>query len=208
MLRQLTTQCLKDRPHTAIALSLKGQNDIVSLWHALAQLAVAGVAIRFEELWPAFRPAENQPTGKPSPSVVYIDGAGYDRPYPPKGGVAALPKPNPEPVSKPAPTPEPVLTSAPVPAPAHAPAPAPVAAAPVAVPVYASAFDQIQYQIAEAQRASQAAILDALSITLRTMESIALELGGGSSAPRCRLRQPLIPMPPPLRLPRTTMRRR
>ncbi|MBL8215386.1 MAG: SDR family NAD(P)-dependent oxidoreductase [Bryobacterales bacterium] len=183
VLRQLTTQCLKDRPHTAIALGLKGQNDIASLWHALGQMSVAGVAIRFEELWSAFRPAENQPAVKPSPSVVYIDGAGYNRPYPPKGGAAALPKPNPEPVSKPAPNPAPVPTSAPVPAPASAPAPAPVAAAPVAVPVFASAFDQIQYQIAEAQRASQAAILDALSITLRTMESIARELGGGSSAP-------------------------
>jgi polyketide-type polyunsaturated fatty acid synthase PfaA len=102
VLRQLTSQCLHGRPHVAIALSQKGQDDVSSLWHAVGQLAVAGVNVRCEQLWPAFHAVPTEAPAPRSLSTVLIDGAGYNRPYPPKAGSAALPGPNPEPAPAPA----------------------------------------------------------------------------------------------------------
>jgi acyl transferase domain-containing protein/NADP-dependent 3-hydroxy acid dehydrogenase YdfG len=159
-LRQLTAQCLREKPHAAIALSQKGRDDVSSLWHAVGQLAAAGVNVRFDAICSAFHPvSEAAPTPRSS-STVLIDGAGYNRPYPPKGGSAALPKPNPEP------------------APAGA---APASAQPPGAHS-ASAFELIQAQIADAQKASQAAILESLSITLKSLEAVAREFSGGAAA--------------------------
>jgi acyl transferase domain-containing protein/NADP-dependent 3-hydroxy acid dehydrogenase YdfG len=165
-LRQLTAQCLRKKPHAAIALSQKGQHDVTSLWHAVGQLAAAGVNVQFEKIWPAFHPVPAEAPAARSSSTVLIDGAGYNRPYPPKGGSAALPRPNPEPAPA-------VATPTPAALPPAAPAPA-------AHP--ASAFELIQAQIADAQKASQAAIIESLSITLKSLEAVARELSGGVAA--------------------------
>lgn len=170
VLRQLTSQCLHGRPHVAIALSHKGQHDVSSLWHAVGQLAVAGVNVRCEQLWPAFH---SVPTEAPAPrslSTVLIDGAGYNRPYPPKAGNAALPGPNPEPapvVAAPVPVATPAISLGP--------------SEPPAAHHSGSAFELIQAQIGEAQKASQAAILESLSITLKSLEAVASELSGGAT---------------------------
>jgi acyl transferase domain-containing protein/NADP-dependent 3-hydroxy acid dehydrogenase YdfG len=172
-LRQLTAQCLREKPHAAIALSQNGRHDVSSLWHAVGQLAAAGVKVRFEAIWSAFHPVSAEAPAARSSSTVLIDGAGYNRPYPPKGGSAALPGPNPE--------------------------PAPAVALPVALPPLApsapahstSAFELIQAQIGDAQKASQAAILESLSITLKSLEAVARELSGGA-APVLPVSSPLI----------------
>jgi len=170
VLRQLTSQCLHGRPHVAIALSQKGQHDVSSLWHAVGQLAVAGVHVRCERLWPAF---QELPTETPVPrslSTVLIDGAGYNRPYPPKPGSAALPGPNPELA--------PIVSAT---LPVAVPPAMPPQSAPPAAAYSGSAFELIQAQIGEAQRASQAAILESLSITLKSLEAVASELSGGAT---------------------------
>ena len=162
-LRQLTVQCLRDKPHAAIALSHNGRHDVSSLWHAVGQLAAAGVKVRFEAICSAFHPVSAEAPAVRSSSTVLIDGAGYNRPYPPKGGSAALPGPNPEPA--------PAVTL-PVAAPPLAPSPAAQST---------SAFELIQAQIGDAQKASQAAIIESLSITLKSLEGVARELSGGAA---------------------------
>ena len=149
ILRQLTARCLTGRPHANIALSQRGQHDVVSLWHALGQLSVAGVVLQFENLWPAFNPVSAETPARSS-SAVMIDGAGYNRPYPPKGGSAALPKPNPEPV---------VAAAAPV------LAPLPVSGGST------SAWELIQLQIGEAQKASSSWPSSALPCATRSVSS-------------------------------------
>jgi acyl transferase domain-containing protein/NAD(P)-dependent dehydrogenase (short-subunit alcohol dehydrogenase family) len=175
VLRQLTAQCLRERPHAAIALSQRGEDDVSSLWQAVGQLSAAGVKVRFEEIWSAFHAVSSQPRSAPSSSTVLIDGAGYNRPYPPKGGSAALPRPNPEPAPA-------VAASTPVtalPVPERQPTQA------LAAPSSA-AFELVQAQIGEAQKTSQAAILESLSITLKSLEAVARELSGGAAPEEIR----------------------
>jgi acyl transferase domain-containing protein/acyl carrier protein/NADP-dependent 3-hydroxy acid dehydrogenase YdfG len=59
----LVRECLHDREHLAVALDRKGQPGLTSLWHALGQLAVAGVPLRWAGLW------EHYPKIQPPPAV-------------------------------------------------------------------------------------------------------------------------------------------
>jgi acyl transferase domain-containing protein/NADP-dependent 3-hydroxy acid dehydrogenase YdfG len=173
-LRQLTAQCLREKPHAAIALSQNGQDDVVSLCQAIGQLAAAGVKVRFDAIWSAFHPVSDEAPAARSSSTVLIDGAGYNRPYPPKGGSAALPGPNPEPAL-------PVV------------APPPAAATPATH--CGSEFELIQAQIADAQKASHAAILESLSITLKSLEAVARELSGSAEPAEIHAAVPPAPLP-------------
>ena len=161
VLRQLTAHCLHDKPHLAIALEQEGAHGVTSLWHALGQLSVAGVKIGYQELWPAFNPVPARSAPARPSSTVLIDGAGYNRPYPPKSGSSMLPKPNPE-----------IFTAKPSPEAAQG------ASAPARVAETDSIFELIQAQISEAQKTSQAAILESLSISLKSLETIARDLVG------------------------------
>jgi acyl transferase domain-containing protein len=94
VLSGLVEQCLEGRPHRAIAFDRKGQHGVVGLWQGLGRLAVAGVSLNFSALWAGFRPNLDDATA-PGGFAMSINGGNYGRPYPPKGGAAALPKPNP-----------------------------------------------------------------------------------------------------------------
>jgi polyketide-type polyunsaturated fatty acid synthase PfaA len=100
VLTSLVKQILKDRSHTALTLDQK--NGLLGFWQGLGKLAVAGVSLKFSALWQEFQ-ALSDPRQKKKPALtVKINGSNYGKPYPPKGGAAALPKPNPE-LPKPAP---------------------------------------------------------------------------------------------------------
>ena len=95
-LSSLINETLKGREHVAVPLERKGAHGLTSMWEALGRLAVAGVRLDFEPLHAAFAPLEaHQETGNAS-STFLIDGSAYGKPYPPRGGVAALPPPNPD----------------------------------------------------------------------------------------------------------------
>jgi acyl carrier protein len=65
------------------------------LWQGLAQLAVAGHPMDFAGLWAEFQLAPD-PRAQPKPKMtVSISGTNYGKRYPPPGGLAALPPPNP-----------------------------------------------------------------------------------------------------------------
>jgi polyketide-type polyunsaturated fatty acid synthase PfaA len=84
-----------DRPHLAVALDRPGKNGVATLWQGLAQVAVAGHPVDFTGLWSEFQLGPD-PRAEPKPKMtVSISGTNYGKRYPPVGGAAALPPPNP-----------------------------------------------------------------------------------------------------------------
>jgi acyl transferase domain-containing protein len=95
VLSNLVGQILGQRPHAAIALDRKGAGGPTMLLRGLARLATLGVPLRFAALWQGYAVPED-PASKPKPKlIVPISGTNHEKPYPPPGGAAALPKPNP-----------------------------------------------------------------------------------------------------------------
>ena len=121
-------QILGERPHLAITLDRKGKNGITSLQEAIGRLSVGGVALDFASWWENTMPAEARPVAKKPLMATRISGANFDKPYPPAGGAASLPLPNP-------PRPAPAVQPAAQPAAFDAAASGPAAASPVAAPV-------------------------------------------------------------------------
>ncbi|RAL20437.1 hypothetical protein DL240_16670 [Lujinxingia litoralis] len=89
----------------AIALDTKGQHDVSALFSALGQLSALGLKLDFAALWEGYAPPQDPRKRPRSKFTIKLNGANYQRPYPPPGGAAALPAPNPEPAPNPAPTP-------------------------------------------------------------------------------------------------------
>jgi malonyl CoA-acyl carrier protein transacylase len=115
VLTGLVGKILGDRPHRAIATDRRGQHGETALQHALGRLATAGLSLSLAPLWNAFEIAVD-PRSIPKPKMVLaINGSNYNKPYPPKGGSKALPRP---------------ITSKPVTSVAAAPAPRAPSAAP------------------------------------------------------------------------------
>ncbi len=86
---------LGDRPHRALPLDRPGRHGVTSLWQSVAQLAVAGHAVDFAGLWREFDLGPD-PRAEPKPKMtVRISGTNYGKKYPPEGGAAGLPRPNP-----------------------------------------------------------------------------------------------------------------
>jgi polyketide-type polyunsaturated fatty acid synthase PfaA len=84
-----------DRAHRAIATDRSGRHGATALWQALAQIAVAGHTMDFAPLWAEFELGAD-PRAQPKPKMtVRISGTNYGKKYPPEGGAAALPRPNP-----------------------------------------------------------------------------------------------------------------
>ncbi len=115
VLTRLVGRILKGRPHVAIDTDRKGRDAMVSLLDGLARMVVAGVPLDLAGTWMAYETPVDPRTVAKSKFTMSLNGANYGKPYPPKGGAAALPKPNPEVVERPV---------------VHAPAPKAVAAAP------------------------------------------------------------------------------
>lgn len=90
----LVKQCLPNESCLAVSVDKKGQHGVTSLWHALAQLATAGVWMDFAALWRDVEPVPEHAPPKPSLSVK-INGANYGKKYPPANGFDGVPKPNP-----------------------------------------------------------------------------------------------------------------
>ncbi|MDB4930806.1 MAG: omega-3 polyunsaturated fatty acid synthase subunit, PfaA, partial [Myxococcaceae bacterium] len=94
VLTDLVDRILGDRAHVSVALDRKGKHGVTSLQEGLGRMAVAGVAVDFAPLWAEYAPAPTTPKKKPA-MTISLNGSNYGKPYPPKGGAAALPKPNP-----------------------------------------------------------------------------------------------------------------
>ncbi|QLL05501.1 SDR family oxidoreductase [Mycobacterium vicinigordonae] len=80
VLTNLVSKCLADKEHSAISLDAKGRNGIRSLWIGLAQLAAAGVPMRFEALWADYRLGEDPRTRQQQKLTLKINGSNYGKP--------------------------------------------------------------------------------------------------------------------------------
>ncbi|MFO0761205.1 MAG: SDR family oxidoreductase [Byssovorax sp.] len=185
VLTELCDRILDGRPHLSIALDRKGKHGASALLEALGRLSAAGVALDFAPLWAGLPAPSATPKKKPAMTIA-LNGSNHGKPYPPRGGSAALPRPNP-----PRPVPAPVVIEAPrraEPAPVHA-SPAPVAPAPiVAAPpqqapladaqlAWVQAYQASQQQASEAHAAYLKTMADTHATFLRTMESSFAGLG-------------------------------
>jgi acyl transferase domain-containing protein len=95
VLTGLVQQCLEGRPHLALSTDRKGGHGVTALQNALGALAASGVALDLAQLWRPFRESRDPRTQQQPRLVIPIDGANVGKLYPPEGGAAALPPPNP-----------------------------------------------------------------------------------------------------------------
>ncbi|MBT6489002.1 MAG: acyltransferase domain-containing protein, partial [Deltaproteobacteria bacterium] len=96
VLTNLTKQILEGKEHTAINMDRKGKHAVTSFHHGLSQLVTAGVELNLEALWTAHELLEDPREVKKAAMELKLNGANYNKPYPPKEGAAGLPLPNPE----------------------------------------------------------------------------------------------------------------
>jgi acyl transferase domain-containing protein/NAD(P)-dependent dehydrogenase (short-subunit alcohol dehydrogenase family) len=81
----------------ALAFSIDGGpkgHSKNAFFDAMGQLSVAGLPLQFAALWSEIAAPAPVATKKPSIASVAINGSNYGKPYPPKGGAAALPRAN------------------------------------------------------------------------------------------------------------------
>jgi acyl carrier protein/malonyl CoA-acyl carrier protein transacylase len=88
----LVSDTLGTRPYTVLSLDNKRNNGVAQFLGAIGALAVAGLTLDFAALY-AEAPAP-APKMAPSKHAVFLTGANYDRPYPPKNGAAGRAPPN------------------------------------------------------------------------------------------------------------------
>lgn len=85
VLGRLIEECLGDRPHNCISLDKRKKEGVGTLWNALGRLSIAGIALDFEPVWRNYGEIED-PREREEPSfTVSINGANYEKPYPPEG---------------------------------------------------------------------------------------------------------------------------
>jgi acyl transferase domain-containing protein/acyl carrier protein len=194
-LSRVVASCLAGREHVAVSLDRRGQHGVTALWSALARLAAAGVAFDLRPLWQAHLPLPEAAPRKAAHAVP-ISGTNYAKPYPPPGGAAALPGPNPP---RPLATPPPAAS---VPSGTVELLPPPPALEPTPVPEDAwGAFQAIQHETAQSHAAYQRATAEVHLEYLRSAETSLLALlGMPGQSPHAApsLVAPAPPMPAPL----------
>ncbi len=193
VLTRLVSDSLGDRPYLAVSVDRRGRHGVVSMLHAVGALLVSGVALEPARLYDGVRaPIDHRPA--PGRMSIDIDGANHDKPYPPRGGAAALPPPNPEPApepARPAPaTPSVSMTDHPTkPAPngqSGPPQPAPPApsSAPADVQLaWIEAYRQAQQATANAHAAYQFAMSQAHTAFLAAAQASYASLGALAGVP-------------------------
>ncbi|QFZ18404.1 type I polyketide synthase [Saccharothrix syringae] len=187
----LVERVLGDREHAAVAVQPRGRDGVTGLHDALGRLAVRGVPLDFDELWRGYD-QRTAPADTPAPTLtVPIDGGNRGLRYPPEGGAAALPAPNPPREETP------VTPQQPVPPPAPFTVPLP-AAGPAADSGWLAAIESAQRHTAEAHTAVHRMLVESHQDFLRASEATFAALltaqGAGTAAPPT----PTAPVPAPV----------
>ncbi len=210
VLTGLLGRILDGRPHLAVNLDRKGRDGVESLQLALARLVAAGVTMSPAKLFSDSRLPQQEAVSTASKLAVAINGSNHGKLYPPPGGAASLPAPNPprpvQPVLQAAPAPaipaapvsrevqlkhETATPAAPPPSPAATSRPVTLAGSPSE---WVLAFQETQRQTAEAHAVYQRAMAESHSSFLRVAESGMLGLTAMVTG------QPLsVPAPQPAR---------
>jgi acyl transferase domain-containing protein len=95
VLTGLAGKILSGRDHTAISMERRGKSGTEGLLLALAKMVAAGVPMSLGRLFTEYADPIDPNTHGPPKMAIPINGSNYGKPYPPKGGTAALPRPNP-----------------------------------------------------------------------------------------------------------------
>ncbi len=95
VLTNLVGEILGEREHVAVNLDRRKKHGLTTLNNAIARLCVAGVPLTLGALWQSHAPAADPHDATQPRLSLTINGSNYDKPYPPPGGSAALPGPNP-----------------------------------------------------------------------------------------------------------------
>ncbi|MCC6507086.1 MAG: acyltransferase domain-containing protein, partial [Aquimonas sp.] len=225
VLTGMVADCLQNKPHVAVSLDNRKADGRTALFNALGVLSANGVVIDYAKLWQEFVPfAAVQDAPKLSPATVKLSGANYGKPYPPAEGSVAVPKPNPE---RPAIVAVPPSAAIVAPRERTEPVPGTVrqAVAPQVLPAtiemarpsvdanWLAAFQTMQQQTLESQKAFAQTLSDTHLAFLRTSETAFAQLGqlaGASSGAvpgvmpvhavptaRAAVHAPAQPVPPP-----------
>jgi malonyl CoA-acyl carrier protein transacylase len=190
VLAGMVKDCLKDRDCTIVSLDNRKSDGRASFWNALGVLASAGIPLDFDALWENFGDVEaSQEITSHSPVTVKLNGSNYGKPYPPENGSAGVPKPNPEtPAHQPMAQPvqgQPISTvasgqAAPIAA-AVEQAQSAASVAPARDANWVTAFQSLQQQTLDAQKAFQDTLTDAHKAFLHASEVAFAQLGGDAS---------------------------
>ncbi|MDT0609143.1 SDR family oxidoreductase [Streptomyces lancefieldiae] len=173
----LVGRILGDREHAAVALDRRGHHAVSTLHSALGRLAAHGAQLDYGPLWAPYGPSGTAVKEREPRMTVQISGANYGQPYPPEGGAAELPQPNP-PRSLPTPAPAPMPAPAPSLAPAAEPVPEPTDTAFPADPHWPALVESVQRQAAEAHAACHRMLVDSHTAFLRMTETTLAALLG------------------------------
>ncbi|MFE2471210.1 beta-ketoacyl synthase N-terminal-like domain-containing protein, partial [Streptomyces mirabilis] len=182
----LIGQILDGRTHLAVSLDHERRDGVTSLNDALGRLALQGVAMDLQALWAHSAPGNPLPSKQFGLSMT-LTGTNYGKSYPPRGGTAALPAPNPEQPDRPTAAPvaaapvqpsvpgpriEPVPAQVPhSPAAAERPVPAPLRPDSASAGPWLQALQESDRQTAEAHAAYQRAMAESHSAFLALAES-------------------------------------
>ncbi|WP_439621019.1 beta-ketoacyl synthase N-terminal-like domain-containing protein [Hyphomonas sp.] len=126
----LVKDVLGDRPCRALSLDNKRANGLTQFLSAVGELSIAGQSLDLAALFADTPPPV--PAAPPSRHAVYISGANYDKPYPPRNGAAGRAAPNTVPTM----TVQPPMAAPVTPPPATTPtAPPPPVSTPSTTPI-------------------------------------------------------------------------
>ena len=115
ILGKLVKSILRKKDVQIVSLDRPGKSDLFGFLDGLAQLASLGVEMKWDALWSDYGEPQNFDLLPKPKMAISINGANYNKPYPPKDGATGRAKPNPErsvpTISKEASTHSPVSTS-------------------------------------------------------------------------------------------------
>ncbi|WP_424922513.1 SDR family oxidoreductase [Streptomyces sp. wa53] len=205
----LVTQILGDRDHLAVALDRKGRNGITSLHDALGRLAARGVPLDHDHMWAPYAPPAAAAEERKPRMTVQINGRNQGRVYPPAGGAAALPPPNPPrvadvpppaaqipdrttvaPVGPAVVEPAPSVGTLATPAPALSVPQAPAAGTDAG---WFTAIDNVQRYTAQAHEACQRMLTESHMAFLQMTETTFAAMLGAQAGPPTRTLAPVAP---------------
>jgi len=205
VLTGLVSKCLKGSPFMAVNTDKKGQNGVVAWWNAMGKLMAAGIPLDLGILWGPYQEIDDPRERQRPPLAVEVDGVNLGKKYPPEGGAAALPKPNPPRA------PEPPVAPAPAPAAATGavavgatlqlpPVPTPPQPRTGATSEWVQAYREIQHQTAEIHHSYQQAMAASHQAFLRLAQTTSANLVGRADPGGAHQRLPELQVaasPPP-----------
>ena len=181
VLTGLVKDTLGDLPHLAVATDRKGSNGATTFLQALGTLSANGLDVKLTRLFEGTRVEARKEA--PKSHAIMLSGANYAKPYPPREGSSALPKPNP---------PRKAALGVSVAVGGASDVVAPMAFkeeqsdvmpnANIQDPEWLRAFAEVQRQTAEAHSAYQRSMADAHMAFLRTSEAAIASIRGRSVA--------------------------